>query len=65
MPYNTLSDLPESVRDNLPHHAQEIFKEAFNSASDEYDEEETAFKVAWSAVKQKYKKNDNGNWIKK
>ncbi|AXI08505.1 cation transporter [Oceanobacillus zhaokaii] len=65
MPYNTLSDLPESVRDNLQHHAQEIFKEAFNSASDEYDKEETAFKVAWSAVKQKYKKNNNGNWIKK
>ncbi len=50
MPYQSKQDLPESVRDSLPSHAQEIFKEAFNSASKEYDEEETAFKVAWSAV---------------
>jgi len=28
MPYNTLQELPESVRDNLPEHAQEIYKSA-------------------------------------
>lgn len=65
MPYDKLSDLPDSVKDNLPHHAQEIFKEAFNSAREEYDEEETAFKVAWSAVKKKYEKNDDDKWVKK
>ncbi|MBY0156708.1 ChaB family protein [Cytobacillus oceanisediminis] len=65
MPYDKLSDLPDSVKDNLPHHAQEIFKEAFNSASEEYGEEETAFKVAWSAVKKKYEKNDDDKWVKK
>ena len=65
MPYKTVKDLPDSVKDSLPHHAQEIFKEAFNSARDEYDEEETAFKVAWSAVKNKYEKNDDGKWVKK
>ncbi|MFT8323212.1 MAG: ChaB family protein [Bacillus sp. (in: firmicutes)] len=65
MPYNTLNDLPESVKDHLPHHAQEIFKEAFNAANDEYKEEERAFKVAWSAVKHKYEKSDNGKWVKK
>eukprot|EP00130_Batrachochytrium_dendrobatidis_P008308 XP_006683183.1 hypothetical protein BATDEDRAFT_92936 [Batrachochytrium dendrobatidis JAM81] len=59
MPYKSLSDLPDAVKDNLPHHAKEIFKEAFNSASEEYDDEETAFKVAWNAVKQRYKKNDD------
>ncbi len=32
MPYKDISDLPESVRDNVPKHAQEIYKEAFNSA---------------------------------
>ena len=53
------------MKDNLPHHAQEIFKEAFNSATEEYDKEETAFKVAWSAVKQKYEKNDSDEWVKK
>jgi len=41
MPYKTLNDLPDSVKDNLPHHAKEIFKEAFNSASEEYKDEET------------------------
>jgi cation transport regulator len=66
MPYDKLSELPDSVRDNLPKHAQEIYKEAFNSAWDQYDDpderrgdasrEETAHKVAWSAVKQKYEK---------
>ncbi|MBK0005014.1 MULTISPECIES: ChaB family protein [Priestia] len=65
MPYNSLKELPDGVRDNLPHHAQEIYKEAFNSASDEYKEEATAHKVAWNAVKTKYKKDDNDNWVKK
>ncbi|WP_257350633.1 ChaB family protein [Pseudalkalibacillus decolorationis] len=65
MPYDTLRDLPEQVRDNLPKHGQEIYKEAFNSASKQYDEEKTAHKVAWNAVKEKYHKNEKGNWVKK
>jgi len=32
MPYARLSDLPDSVRDNLPLHAQEIYRAAFNNA---------------------------------
>lgn len=65
MPYESINELPDSVKDNLPHHAQEIFKEAFNSANEEYKEEETAFKVAWSAVKKKYEKGDDGEWVEK
>lgn len=65
MPYRSVNDLPESVKNNLPHHAQEIFKEAFNSAAKQYDDEETAFKVAWSAVKNDYEKNDKGVWVEK
>ena len=65
MPYDSVSDLPDQVRDNLPKHAMEIYKEAFNSASKEYNQEKTAHKVAWSAVKEKYKKNDNDDWVKK
>lgn len=74
MPYKNLSDLPENVQDNLPKHAQEIYKEAYNSAWEEYKDpkdrkddasrEETAHKVAWSAVKNKYKK-ENDKWVKK
>jgi len=61
MPYDRNTDLPDSVRGNLPEHAQSIYREAFNSAFDEYksakdrrgdaSREETAHKVAWSAVK--------------
>jgi len=75
MPYKSTHDLPDSVRDNLPSHAQEIFKEAFNSAWDEYadpdkrrgkeSQEEVSFKVAWSAVKNEYEKGDDDKWHKK
>jgi cation transport regulator len=36
MPYANRSELPDSVKDNLPPHAQGIYKEAFNSAWDQY-----------------------------
>lgn len=72
MPYASLSDLPASVRDNVPRHAQEIYKEAFNSAWDEYKDpddrrgdasrEETAHRVAWAAVKQTYEKGEDERW---
>ncbi len=61
MPYDIISDLPASVKDNLPAHAQEIFLAAFNSAFKEYGKEETAFKVAWLAVEKSYEKVD-GKW---
>ena len=40
MPYKQITQLPDSVKNNLPKHAQEIYKEAFNSAEDQYGEEE-------------------------
>jgi len=74
--YKSNSDLPESVTDNLPKHAQEIYREAFNSAWEQYKDpedrrgdatrEETAHKVAWNAVKNDYEKDDeSGKWKKK
>jgi len=72
MPYNNKTDLPDSVRSVLPDHAQDIYKEAFNSAYEEYkdptkrrdsaDREEVAHRVAWNAVKQKYQKGDDNKW---
>jgi cation transport regulator len=62
MPYSKKSELPESVKDVLPAHAQEIFMSAFNSAEKDNDEE-SAFKIAWAAVKKSYKKVD-GKWVK-
>ncbi|MEZ4521583.1 MAG: ChaB family protein [Thermomicrobiales bacterium] len=67
MPYNKLSELPDSVRDNLPHHAQEIYQAAYNSAWDQYDHDEPrAHRVAWGAVENEYEKDDDsGEWKKK
>ncbi|ABG05699.1 ChaB [Rubrobacter xylanophilus DSM 9941] len=65
MPYEKIGDLPDSVRNNLPRHAQEIYKEAFNSAEEQYGEESRAHRVAWSAVEQKYEKNERGEWVEK
>lgn len=73
MPYRTINKLPDNVQGVLPKHAQEIYKEAFNSALEQYaspqdrqdDEsrEETAHKVAWSAVKKAgYNKGDDDKW---
>jgi cation transport regulator len=74
MPYDSTSDLPDSVRDALPAHAQEIYQAAYNSAWDEYKDpddrrdpsdsrEETAHKVAWGAVKQTYEKQGD-RWVR-
>jgi cation transport regulator len=75
MPYETVTDLPDSVTNVLPMHAQVIYKEAFNSAYDEYDtsakrrgdedRETVAHKVAWSAVKKAgYTKGEDEKWHK-
>ena len=65
MPYDELTDLPDSVRNNLPKHAQEIYRAAYNSAEEQYGEEERAHRVAWGAVENKYEKNENGDWVQK
>jgi cation transport regulator len=74
VPYQSNDDLPEDVQDALPEHAQEIYREAFDSAWKAYDDaedregdssrEETAHAVAWSAVKEEYEKTD-GKWQRK
>lgn len=72
MPYQHIDELPDSVQNVLPNHAQDIYKEAFNSAWEEYKNpedrrddagrEEVAHRVAWSAVKNKYEKGADGKW---
>lgn len=75
MPYASINELPDNVRNVLPEHAQSIYKEAFNSAFDQYDtpeerrgdadQEETAHRVAWAAVKKGgYEKAENDKWHK-
>ncbi len=65
VPYEELDDLPDSVKRNLPKHAREIYRAAYNSAEEQYDEESRAHRVAWSAVEQKYEKNEEGEWVEK
>ena len=75
MPYEKLTDLPASVRNHLPRHGQEIYLKAFNNAWQQYAEaserrrgrsrEETAHRVAWSAVEKVYAKGDDGKWHKR
>jgi cation transport regulator len=60
MPYRSNADLPSSVRSHLPHHAQDIYRAAFNSAFTSHAadprQEEIAHRTAWAAVKKVYVK---------
>ena len=66
MPYATNAELPAAVRQHLPPHAQDVFRETFDAAWDRYvgdpRREEIAFRVAWSAVKKVYVKV-GGEWV--
>lgn len=65
-PYENIDALPNSVSDALPVGAQLIFLKAFNSAIKEGKTEEEAFKIAWSAVGNTYKKvPGKDKWVKK
>ena len=76
MPYTSIKDLPDSVRNVLPTHAQEIYRSSYNNAHTEYhqkkkrrnpseDLESICHKVAWSEVKNSYHKDKDGNWTEK
>jgi len=75
MPYKKIDDLPANLRRVLPKEAQEIYLKAFNHAMEDFKDpvkrrfgdpvEEVAARIAWSAVKKKYEKNDLGSWAKK
>jgi len=68
MPYATNEDLPHPIRAHLPAHAQDIYRGAFNSAWTNYrdrpakEREEIAHRVAWAAVKRRYRK-DGERWV--
>ncbi|TVP88041.1 MAG: cation transport regulator ChaB [Thioalkalivibrio sp.] len=74
MPYECNADLPDPVREALPEGAQTMYRKAFNNAWDQYADpearqgdasrEETAHRVAWSAVKESYEKRGEG-WVRK
>lgn len=63
MPYKTNADLPSAVKGALPAAAQTLFRGAFNGAmSQSGTSEESAMRIAWAAVKKRYKKGADGTW---
>lgn len=68
MPYSTVADLPDAVRAHLPPGAQAIYLGTFNGAWEQYaaraDREALAHRVAWSAVKRRYRKQGD-RWVEK
>ncbi|MFT3730369.1 MAG: ChaB family protein [Hyphomicrobium sp.] len=66
MPYVSNADLPPSVRNHLPPHAQDIYRAAFNNAYDEHEgdprQEEASHRIAWAAVKRSYRKEGDA-WV--
>lgn len=72
MPYRNVTELPSAVQRNLPTHAQDIYRSAFNSAWVQYSDpqkrrgnasrETTAHKVAWAAVERVYEKGSDNKW---
>lgn len=74
MHYPTNADLPADVQDLLPSEAQDVYRNAFNSACETYkdlDDDEklmqrkaAAHQVALSVVKKKYRKHKS-DWRRK
>ena len=66
MPYATNGELPQSVRQHLPIHAQSIYREAFNHAYAAHltdaEREQRSHRIAWAAVKRTYEKRGT-DWV--
>jgi len=62
--YKTNDDLPPAVKNNLPEHAQTIWRNAFNSALEQYGTDKAAARVAWSAVKKAGYAKKGDKWVK-
>lgn len=72
MSYKFNKDLPDFIQNHLPEQAQDIFREAYNIALEQYQDykghkkheplEEIAHKAAWAAVKKKYVQK-NQKWV--
>ena len=60
MPYRSNDDLPPGIRARLPIHARDIFRASFNHAwvslAGDPDREAIAHRIAWAAVKKRYRK---------
>jgi cation transport regulator len=70
MTYQTVAELPTSIRDELPEHAQEIYRAAYNltieehraADHDEHDLQAIADQAAWQRVQMEYERDETGKW---
>ena len=74
MPYDSLQDLPGTMRDTMPREALEIYLDAYNEALEEYEEAEggeagreaVAHRNAMHAVKREFVHDDDTQkWYRK
>ena len=63
-PYKRNADLPSSIK-TLPPAAQTVWRKAFNQVLKDTNNEDSARKIAWNAVKDSYYKDKNDKWKKK
>ena len=59
------ADLPDAVRNSLPDAAQTVWREVANEQLRSGRPEVSAFRIAWHAVKQGWKKNKDGEWVRR
>ena len=65
MPYDSNDELPDQVRDNASSACQDVFREVYNDRSDEYDDEQKLFQIAWGVMTDRCSKGDDGDtWTK-
>jgi len=66
MPYNTPSELPQSVRNAIPSaNGKEMFRRVVNSQLADGKSESVAFASAWAALQRAGYEKTDGEWIKK
>jgi len=64
-PYQTISDLPPEIKNNMDADLQNTFRRVFNNALKQYGNETRAFRVAWSVIRQIARKGKDGKWHKR
>lgn len=64
MPYRTIAELPDAIKNALPEAAQGVFVRVVNRCLADGDSEESAFRQAWAAVKNGWEKK-GGEWVAK
>jgi cation transport regulator len=73
-PYETIANLPDTIKDILPEEAQRIYLETYQRSWETYEEgqggemgqEAVAHRDGWNAVKRDYVKDEkSAQWYKK